>query len=114
MSATATSDPSYTLWWVNGPLSNGSPVQVMDVWASVTGSENLNLGSLGNVPAWIVTSPFSQSVNLSVASSPFGPSRPSAQAALHLNILWSYDKGSDRLVRSRATGTIPMHRVGST
>src|SRR4029077_14325988 len=64
MSATATSDPSYTLWWVNGPLSNGSPVQVMDGWASVTGSETLNLGDLGNVQAWIVTSQFSQGVNL--------------------------------------------------
>ncbi len=114
MSATATSDPSYTLWWVNGPLSNGSPVQVMDGWASVTGSENLNLGSLGNVPAWIVTSQFSQSVNLSVPSSPFGPSGPNAQAALNLNFLWSYDKGSDLLVRSLANGTITMHSVSST
>ena len=114
MSATATSDPSYTLWWVNGPLSNGSPVQVMDGWASVTGSENLNLGSLGNVQAWIVTSQFSQGVNLTVPSSPFGPSGPNAQAALNLNFLWSYDRGSDLLVRSLANGTITMHSVSST
>jgi len=114
MSASATSDPSYTLWWVNGPLSNGSPVQVMDGWASVTGSENLNLGSLGNVQAWIVTSQFSQGVNLSVPSSPFGPSGPNAQAALNLNFLWSYDRGSDLLVRSLANGTVTMHSVSST
>ena len=114
MSATATSDPSYTLWWVNGPLSNGSPVQVMDGWASVTESENLNLGSLGNVQAWIVTSQFSQGVNLTVPSSPFGPSGPNAQAALNLNFLWSYDKGSDLLVRSLANGTMTMHSVSST
>jgi len=114
MSASATSDPSYTLWWVNGPLSNGSPVQVMDGWASVTGSENLNLGSLGNVQAWIVTSQFSQGVNLTVPSSPFGPSGPNAQAALNLNFLWSYDKGSDLLVRSLANGTITLHSAMST
>jgi len=114
MSGTATSDPSYALWWVNGPLSNGSPVQVMDGWASVTGSENLNLGSLGNVQAWIVTSQFSQGVNLTVPSSPFGPSGPNVQAALNLNFLWSYDKSSDLLARSFANGTITMHSESST
>ena len=114
MSATATSDPSYTLWWVNGPLSNGSPVQVMDGWASVTGSETLNLGNLGNVQAWIVTSQFSQGVNLTVPSSPFGPSSPNAHAALDLNFLWSYDKNSDLLARSFANGTITMHSESST
>lgn len=114
MSASATSDLSYTPWWVNGPLSNGSPVQVMDGWASVTGSETLNLGSLGNVQAWIVTSQFSQSVNLTVPSSPFAGPSPNAQAALNLNFLWTYDKGSDLLVRSLANGTATMHSVSST
>ncbi len=114
MSATASSDPSYTLWWVNGPLSNGSPVQVMDGWASVTGSENLNLGSLGNVQAWVVTSQFSQGLNLTVPSSPFAGSGPNAQAAFNLNFLWSYDKGSDLFLRSLANGTVTMHGVSST
>jgi hypothetical protein len=114
MSATASSDPSYTLWWVNGPLSNGSPVQVMDGWAIVTGSENLNLGNLGKVQAWIVTSQFSQGVNLLVPSLPFAGSGPNAQAAFNLNFLWSYDKGSDLLVRSLANGTVTMHSVSST
>ena len=114
MSATATSDPSYTLWWVNGPLSNGSPVQVMDGWASVTGSETLNLGDLGNVQAWAVTSQFSQGINLTVPSSPFGPSGPNAHAALDLSFLWSYDKNSDLLARSFANGTITMHSESST
>src|SRR5205814_10717591 len=95
VSATATYDPSHTLWWVNGPVSNGSPVQVMDGWASVTGSENLNLGGLGNVQAWIVTSQCSQRVNLTVPSSPFGPSGPNSQAELNLNFLRSDDRGSD-------------------
>jgi plastocyanin len=114
MSASATSDPSYTLWWVNGPLSNGSPVQVMDGWASVTGSETLNLGDIGNVQAWIVTSQFSQSVNLTVPSSPFTGPGPNAEAAINLSFLWSYDKGSDLLTRSFANGTITMHSAMST
>jgi hypothetical protein len=114
MSATATSDPSYTLWWVNGPLSNGSPVQVMDGWASVTGSETLNLTDLGNVQAWIVTSQFSQGVNLTVPSSPFAAPAPNAHAAFNLNFLWSYDKSSDLLARSFANGTITMHSASST
>jgi hypothetical protein len=114
MSTTATSDPSYTLWWVNGPLSNGSPVQVMDGWASVTGSETLNLADLGNVQAWIVTSQFSQGVNLVVPSSPFAAPGPNAHAAFNLSFLWSYDKGSDLLARSFANGTITMHSASST
>jgi plastocyanin len=114
MSASAISDPSYTLWWVNGPLSSGSPVQVMDGWASVTGSETLNLGDLGSVQTWIVTSQFSQGVNLTVPSSPFGGPGPNARAAINLNFLWSYDKGSDLLARSFANGTITMHSASST
>jgi len=114
MSASATSDPSYTLWWVNGPLSNGSPVQVMDGWASVTGSETLNLGDLGNVQAWIVTSQFSQGVNVTVPNSPFAGPSPNARAAINLNFLWSYDKGSDLLARSVANGTITMHSASTT
>jgi plastocyanin len=114
MSATATSDPSYTLWWVNGPLSNGSPVQVMDGWASVTGSETLNLGSLGNVQAWVVTSQFSQGVNLTVPSSPLGTPGPNSHATIDLNFLWSYDKSSDLLTRSFANGTITMHSASNT
>ena len=114
MSASATSDPSYTLWWVNGPLSNGSPVQVMDGWASVTGSETLNLGDLGNVQAWIVASQFSQGVNLTVPSSPLAGAGPNAHAAVNLNFLWSYDKSSDLLARSFANGTITMHSAMST
>jgi plastocyanin len=114
MSASATSDPSYTVWWVNGPISNGSPVQVMDGWASVTGSETLNLGDLGNVQAWIVTSQFTQGANLAVPSSPFAGPSPNAQAVINLNFLWSYDKGSDLLARSFANGTITMHSSSTT
>ena len=53
-------------------------------------------------------------MRLTVPSSPFGPSGPNAQAALNLNFLWSYDRGSDLLVRSLANGTITMHSASST
>src|SRR5437773_8025048 len=53
-------------------------------------------------------------MRLTVPSSPFGPSGPNAQAALNLNFLWSYDKGSDLLVRSLANGTITLHSAMST
>src|SRR5439155_1166952 len=47
MSATATSDPSYTPWWVNGPLSNGSTVQVTrDMRLTVTLALQLTSTSL--------------------------------------------------------------------
>jgi hypothetical protein len=114
MSASASSDPSYTIWWVNGPLTNGSPVQVMDGWASVTGSENLDLGSLGTVSAWIVTSQFAQSFNANIPnpSSPLA-SGSTASASANLNFLWSYDKGSDLLLRSLANTTLTAHSVSN-
>jgi hypothetical protein len=86
----------------------------MDGWGSVTGSETLNLGDLGSVQAWVVTSQFSQGVNLTVPSSPFGPPGPNTHSALNLNFLWSYDKSSDLLARSFANGTITMHSESST
>jgi hypothetical protein len=86
----------------------------MDGWASVTGSETLKIADQGNVQAWIVTSQFSQGVNLTVPSSPFAPPGPNSHAAIDLNFLWSYDKNSDLLARSFANGTITMHSGSST
>lgn len=87
----------FTDWWVNGPLNNGSPVQILIGHGSVTGQENLNLGSLGTRAAWIVTSKFSQSVSL---ADPFaGSSRLDAS----FDLLWSYDKRGDLLLRDNAT-----------
>jgi hypothetical protein len=85
----------------------------MDGWSSVTGSESLNLGELGNVQAWIVTSQFTQGVNLTTPSLPLAPPGPNARATFDLNFLWSYDKGSDLLARSFANATITMHSTSS-
>ena len=114
MVASTSSDPSYTSWWVNGPLSNGAALQVDDGWASVTGSETLNLGSLGTVSAWIVTSQFSQTFNANIPN-PTNPlaSGSTASATSNINFLWSYDKGSDLLLRSLANTTLAMHSVSN-
>lgn len=110
------SNPDYTEWWVNGPLSNGSPVQIVNGWSSVTGSETLNLGtSLGSRPAWIVTSALSQTFNLNIpnVSSPLGTSS-TATASANLSLLWSFDKSSDLLLRNNSTLSLTMHSVTPT
>ncbi len=91
--------PVYTMWWVNGPLSLGSPVKILTGSSSVTGDENLNLGtSLGTRAGWLVTSQFSQSVNASAPS----PTTSSSNISFALNLLWSFDKRGDVLLRSSA------------
>ena len=114
MLASTSSDPSYTSWWVNGPLSSGAALQVDDGWSSVTGSETLNLGNQGTVSAWLVTSQFSQTFNANIPN----PSNPlasgsTASASSNINFLWSYDKGSDLLLRSLANTTLTMHSVSN-
>jgi hypothetical protein len=107
--------PEYTTWWVNGPLSNGSPLQILHGWSSVTGSESLNLGSsIGTRAAWIVTSQLSQTVNLNIPnpSNPFSPTTSNAAASLKL--LWSFDQSSDLLLRNNCTLTLAVHSVNPT
>jgi len=107
--------PDYTMWWVNGPLSLGSPAQILHGWSSVTGSENPNLGgSIGIRSAWIVTSQLSQTFNLSIPdpSNPLSPTTSNAAASLKL--LWSYDKSADLLLRSDNDASLTMHSVAQT
>jgi hypothetical protein len=109
-------DPSYTEWWVNGPLSSGSPVQILDGWSSVTGSETLDLGgSLGSRQAWIVTSQLSQTVNLNIpnVNTPLGPASTSSGTA-SLKLLWSFDKASDLLLRNNDTLNLNIRSVSQT
>jgi len=92
--------PDYTMWWVNGPLSLGSPVQILTGYGSVTGNESLELGgTIGTRNAWIVTSDLSHSVNANA------PSGPNAKIAVALNLLWSFDKQGDLLLRSKTNAS---------
>jgi hypothetical protein len=111
-----TSGPDYTQWWVNGPLSDGSPVQILHGWSSVTGSESLNLGgSLGTRSAWVVTSQLSQTVttNIPNLSNPLG-SPDTSTVNFDLGLLWSFDKTADLLLRNNDTITLAMHSVTAT
>jgi len=56
--------PVHTLWWVNGPLDNGSVVELLTGYASVTGSRAVQLGSPVNMQdAWSVTSVYVENSN---------------------------------------------------
>lgn len=116
-----TNQPVYTEWWVNGPLSNGSPVQILQGWSSVTGSENLDLGTaIGPRSGWIVTSQLSQTINTNIPN----PSNPLSSAtsttSANLNLLWSYDQTADLLLRtsdsanvtSQSTNTVEIFPAG--
>ncbi len=97
------SRPVYTTWWVNGPLSLGSPVQILTGWSSVTGDETLSLGgSLGARNGWLVTSQFSQSLNAT------DPSGSASNIAFTLNLLWSFDKRDDLLLRNNASASLTV------
>ena len=98
-------EPSYTQWWVNGPLANGSPVQILQGWSSVTGSSSIDLGgSIGTRQAWIVTSNLAQTFNLNIpnVNSPLGPSSTSTAKA-KIGFQWSFDKSTDLLLKNNDT-----------
>lgn len=61
---------SYTVWWVNGPLSVGSTVEVLTIQAAVRGSESVTVGS-GSHDAWTVSYQNSEA---------FNQTKPSAQS----------------------------------
>ncbi len=116
MLSSQSNGPNYTQWWVNGPLSKGSPVQILNGWSSVTGSESLNLGAgIGTRSAWIVTSQLSQSVNVTIpnVSNPLSQSSVS-NAAANLKLLWSYDQSADLLLRNDNAVGLSMHSVTPT
>ncbi len=98
-------DPVHTMWWVNGPLTSGSPVQIIIGWSGVTGQETLNLGSLGTRSAWLITSNFAQSLNIA------NPLAGSSNATFSLNLLWSFDKRGDLLLRNNVTIAATSHSV---
>ena len=91
----------YTMWWVNGPLSLKSPVQILNADGSVTASESLNLGgTLGMRDAWIVTSDFTRSAYTTAPSGPYG------KITIALDHLWSFDKQGDLLLRTNTNASL--------
>ncbi len=109
MLSSQSNSPDYTTWWVNGPLSLGSPVQILHGWSSVTGSESLNLGTIGTRSAWIVTSQTNEKVNLSIPNPSNPLSSSSSNAIVSLKFLWSYDKSADLLLRNDNAASLTMH-----
>ncbi len=110
------SEPSYTQWWANGPLTVGSPVQILQGWSSVTGSESLDLGGgIGTRQAWIVTSNLTQAFNLNIpnVNGPFGPSS-TATANAKIGFQWAFDKTSDLLLKSNDTFSFSTLSVAPT
>jgi hypothetical protein len=94
----------YSFWWVNGPLANGEPVQILTGYSSVIGSEMVNLGPSNNRNAWIVESELSQS--LSTTSPPVITSGGSSDSSFKLDLRFDYDQASDLLLRSSATVSV--------
>jgi len=88
----------YTFWWVNGPLTNGQPVEILTGYSSVVGSEIVNLGPGNNHNAWIVESELSQS--LSTTSPPIITAGGSSDSNFKLDLRFDYDQASDLLLKS--------------
>lgn len=102
------SKPSYTIWWVNGPLANGKTVKILTGTSAVTGDETLNLGDgIGNRNGWLVTSKLSQSLDTSV------PLSGSSTMSFSLNLAWSFDKKNDLLLRHATIASIDSKSVNT-
>ncbi len=100
--------PMYTIWWVNGPLKDGSPVQILNGYSSVRGSETVSLGgTIGNRDAWKVGSSFTQTVIVTIPQSTYGttllPTLSTNSADLAFSLQFDYDKTNDLLLRSNST-----------
>jgi hypothetical protein len=107
------SDPKtvYTIWWVNGPLKTGQPVQILTGYASVAGSEMVNVGPGNNRNAWIVESELSQS--LSTSSPPIIGSGGSSDSSFKLDLRFDYDQASDLLLKSSAVVSVTSTQTQS-
>ena len=104
----------YTIWWINGPVANGSPVQILSGYSSVQGSETVSLpGSLGSKSAWTVTSNIAESVSTIIPQlgSPTNPTSPSGllntnNVFVKLALKFDYDPSSDILLASADNATV--------
>jgi hypothetical protein len=101
--------PVYTFWWVNGPLTNGQPVQILMGYSSVSGNEMVNLGPGNNRNAWIVESEISQS--LSTVTPPIGSAGGSSDSHFELDLRFDYDQASDLLLHSSAVISVQSTQI---
>jgi hypothetical protein len=129
--------PIHTLWWVNGPLVNGSVVELLTGYASVTGSKSIPLGSgLGTQDAWTITTVYAQSSNQAQPQPSnnfyycpsgfpyFGGPQPQpqcyvSQSSFSVSLSADYSKSSDLLFGfsstiSSLTQTTTEYPAGST
>src|SRR3989442_3394089 len=94
----------YTFWWVNGPLTNGQPVEILTGYSSVTGSETVSLGPGNNRNAWIVESTLSQSI--STTSPPVITAGGSSDSSFKLDLRFDYDQVLGPLFAFNAAGCL--------
>lgn len=90
------SEPIYTFWWVNGPLTESSPVLILMGYSGVRGSETLDLGgNIGQRAAWIVASEVSQSFT---THTPYPNATTTANVDISLR--FDFDQKNDILLKS--------------
>jgi len=129
--------PVHTIWWVNGPLDNGSVVELLTGYSSVTGTKAITLGSgLGTQDAWTVTSVYAQISNQAQPQSSnnlyycpygfpyFGGPQPQlqcylSQSSFSVSLSADYGQRSDLLFGfsstiSSLTQTTTQYPAGST
>ena len=92
--------PIHTMWWANGPLHLNQTIPVLFFPANVTGSTNVDLGSLGTRAAWTLTYNFTLPTPLpqQETSGTSIPTGDKIQAAFAFN----YDQQSDLLLSASA------------
>lgn len=86
----------HTFWWVNGPLTESSPVLILTGYSGVRGSEILDLGgNIGQRTAWIVASEVSQSIT---TATPYP--NATTTASVDISLLFDFDQKNDLLLKS--------------
>src|SRR2546425_11229948 len=98
LESTMVSRPSYTMWWVNGPLKLNQTIPVLVFPTNVTRASSVDLGgTLGTRTAWSLV------FSLSRPSIPADPTATSLSTIpfgnnLELAFTFNYDKTSDLLL----------------
>ncbi len=92
--------PIHTMWWANGPLHLNQTIPVLFFPTNVTGSTNVDLGSLGTRAAWTLTYNLTLPTPLpqQETSGTSIPTGDEIQAAFAFN----YDQQSDLLLSASA------------